>query len=172
MLYVIHHNEYLLGMKMIKMVYITLVVLGFVLYIISLYTPILSVQEFYIFEEEITILSTLSILHSGNEWLLYIVILIFTIILPLAKYTLLFTYTLNQTQLMKNKKMIIFLEYISKWAMLDVFIVALFIVSIKLKMLASAETEVGLYLFVGSIIISIICTQIQNNILKRELNNF
>ena len=153
---------------MLKIVYIGLVVLGFCLYIISLYTPIMSVQEFYIFEEEITIISTLSILQSSNEWLLYIVILVFTVILPLAKYALLFTYAVNKIHLAKKKNTIIFLEGISKWAMLDVFIVALFVVSIKLKLLASAETEAGLYLFVGSIIISIICTQMQSKILISE----
>lgn len=157
--------------KMKLKVYQVLVATGLCLYIFSLFTPILSVQEFYIFEEEITIISTLFILINNQEWLLYVVILIFTIILPISKYVMLLIYSINKFRMSISTRTLIFLESISKWAMLDVFIIAIFVASIKLKMLAAAETKFGLYLFVASIVISIICTQILNSIQKSDKQN-
>ncbi len=154
-----------------KTIYQILVVIGFALYVASLFTPILLIREFYIFEDEITILTTLSILLNAKEWLLYVIIVLFTIILPLSKYFILFLYNIYPLKQNSNKRLLLVLEGISKWAMLDVFIVAVFIASIKLKMLTSAETMPGLYLFVASIVISIICTQIQGNIQKSRHKN-
>ncbi len=151
-----------------KTIYQILVVIGFALYVASLFTPILLIREFYIFEDEITILTTLSILLNAKEWMLYVIIVLFTIILPLSKYFILFLYNIYPLKQKSNKRLLLVLEGISKWAMLDVFIVAVFIASIKLKMLTSAETMPGLYLFVASIVISIICTQIQGNIQKNS----
>jgi len=56
------------------------------------------------------------------------------------------------------------LEAVSKWAMLDVFVVALFVASIKLKVFASAETHYGLYLFVAAVLLSMICSSLQKRL--------
>lgn len=171
MLWIISHSEYQLYTKMKMKIYQVLVATGLCLYIFSLFTPILSIQEFYIFEEEITIVSTLFILLNNQEWLLYVVILLFTIILPISKYVLLLVYSIDKYRMSTSTRTLVFLEGISKWAMLDVFIIAIFVASIKLKMLAAAETKFGLYLFVASIVVSIICTQILNSIQKSEKQN-
>ena len=154
---------------MIKKIYQILIVSGFIIYIASLYLPILSIQELYIFENEITILSTLTILLNEREWLLYCVILIFAIILPISKYILLFACSVQKLSSKNSQFINDILGIISKWAMLDVFIVAVFIASIKLKMLTTAQSLPGLYFFVTSIIISIICTQLQNTFLKKKI---
>lgn len=98
----------------------------------------------------------LSLFHSG-EWLLFLAIFIFALLFPSAKYTLLLIYGILFKYKPSNK-MICLLEAVSKWAMLDVFIIAILIASIKLKALASAQTHYGLYLFSLSVLIAIGCT--------------
>ena len=146
----------------IKIIYQSLVVIGFSLYVYSLFVPILLIKEFYIFSNEITIISSLALLRESKEWLLYAIIFVFTILLPVSKYLLLLVYNFGDDENDKSRKIRFILENISKWAMLDVFIVAVLVASVKLKLFTSAETQNGLYYFVGSILISIICVFIQN----------
>jgi len=150
-------------------VYLATVTLGLALYIVSLFSPLLSVSEFYIFRDTLTIYSVLSILINDSEWLLFFIIAIFAIALPSLKYALLLLYGLPSRSRALSGFMRTALEAVSKWAMLDVFIVAVLVAGIKLKSFASAETHYGLYLFVISVLISMICTYLHKHLLiKRE----
>ena len=57
-----------------------------------------------------------------------------------------------------------FLEGVSKWAMLDVFLVAIVITIIKLDIITAGVTHYGLYLFVSSILISMLSVQLQKQL--------
>ena len=131
---------------------------GIISYVLSLFSPLLSINEFYIFKDTLTIYSVmLSLFHSG-EWLLFLAIFIFALLLPSAKYLLLLIYGILLNSYKPTNRVTCLLEAISKWAMLDVFIIAILIASIKLKAFASAQTHYGLYLFVLSVLIAILCT--------------
>lgn len=99
-------------------------------------------------------------MHDG-ELFLFIIIFIFAIILPSVKYLLLLAYGAYPESLNPSSNMLVVLEAMSKWAMLDVFIVAILVASIKLKVFSAAETQYGLYVFVCAVIISIVCTQVK-----------
>lgn len=60
------------------------------------------------------------------------------------------------------------LEAISKWAMLDVFIIAVIVASVKLKLFSDAETHYGLYLFVTAVVLSIICASIHKYLIAER----
>ncbi|MFK8028103.1 MAG: paraquat-inducible protein A [Gammaproteobacteria bacterium] len=138
-----------------RLMYILLVMAGIIIFIFSIFSPLLSISELYIFTSTISIYSALQTLLAEKEWLLFGVILIFTIVLPSIKYTLLIVGGVRPNLLSRhNFKM---LEAISKWAMLDVFIVAVIVASVKLKLFADAETHYGLYLFVIAVLLSILC---------------
>ncbi len=51
--------------------------------------------------------------------------------------------------------------------MLDVFIIAIIIVSIKLGALASAKAEIGIYYFGMSILLAMLATNLQSNLVNR-----
>jgi paraquat-inducible protein A len=44
----------------------------------------------------------------------------------------------------------------SKWSMLDVFVVALLVVSVKLGSLAQAHVELGIYAFAASVVLTML----------------
>jgi len=137
-----------------------LVVVGIISYIFSLFSPLFSINEFYIFKDTLTIYSVmLSLFHSG-EWLLFLAIFIFALLLPSVKYILLLIYGILFNSYKPSNRIICLLEAVSKWAMLDVFIIAILITSIKLKALASAQTHYGVYLFALSVLIAIACTYV------------
>ncbi len=147
----------------VRFIYLLLVGLGLAIFVASIFSPLLSISELYIFTNTVSIQSALVTLLTEGEWLLFFIILTFTIVLPSIKYTLLVIGGLKPNLLSSNKFKL--LEGISKWAMLDVFIVAVIVASIKLKLFASAETHYGLYLFVTAVLLSIICASIHKHLI-------
>ena len=148
-----------------RFLYLLLVILGVVIFFSSIFSPLLSISELYMFTSTVTIYSALVTLIREGEWLLFIIILVFTIILPSIKYALLLISGVKPNLLSSHS--IKLLEVISRWAMLDVFIVAVIVASVKLKLFASAETHYGLYLFVTAVLLSIICASIQPRLLVK-----
>ena len=125
-------------------------------YVMSLFSPLISISEFYIFSETLTFYSIMRTLFYGGEWLLFLAVFIFAFVLPSIKYIVLLMYGIKH-KLLSNKKLIL-LEAISKWAMLDVFIIAILIATIKIKSLTAAQTHYGLYLFVMAVLTAMACS--------------
>jgi paraquat-inducible protein A len=48
------------------------------------------------------------------------------------------------------------LSVYGKWSMLDVFVVALLVVSVKLGAMAEARVEIGIYAFAASVILTML----------------
>jgi len=150
-----------------RYIYLTLVIVGGVAFVFSLFSPLLSISEFYIFSDTLTIYSAMKSLFNSGEWLLFSAIFIFAFVLPLAKYILLFVYGFFGNAGVSSSRVIHLLEMVSKWAMLDIFIIAILIASIKLKSTASAQTHYGLYLFALSVLMATICTYYYKHILNK-----
>jgi paraquat-inducible protein A len=149
-----------------RIVYLLLVILGVVIFFSSIFSPLLSISELYMFTSTVSIYSALVTFIREGEWLLFIIILVFTIILPSIKYALLLSSGVKPNLLSSDS--IKLLEVISRWAMLDVFIVAVIVASVKLKLFASAETHYGLYLFVTAVLLSILCASIQRRLVVKD----
>ena len=142
-----------------KYVYYTIVVIALAAYLWSLSSPLVTIKKLLILSDTISLLSALSSLMQSGELFLFFIVLIFTIILPLLKFGLLIMYGINPEIEQKHNKIYICLDQLSKWAMLDVFIAAFLIVVIKLGVLASALTHYGLYLFIFSVLASMLCSK-------------
>ena len=144
-----------------RILYFVLVMAALVVYLVSLVSPLLTVKKLLFFSDTITFISILSALLENRELVLLVIIFVFTIVLPTLKFLLLFNAGLNPEVLQTKTKSLVVMEQISKWAMLDVFIAALIIVIVKLEILSSAHTHYGLYLFIASVLLSMLCSQTQ-----------
>lgn len=58
-----------------------------------------------------------------------------------------------------------------RWAMLDVLVVAILLVSIKLGAIASVEIHAGLYWFAASVLIVMFVTHQASNMFKQDTQN-
>jgi len=134
---------------------------GFLTYIISLNLPLIKITKLFVFRDEISLISMLRALWQQHEIFLFLVISCFVIIVPICKFTLLFISGVNPAIANTYQRTYKWLTVVGKWAMLDVFVAAIVIVIIKLGMLTQANTKIGLYLFVYSILASMVCTQLQ-----------
>lgn len=123
--------------------------------IIGVTAPLITLQKLYFIENTISLVSTIQVLYQDNEWLLFFVIAIFSLCIPIIKIVSLLLITnveYEQGSFLDTSLSLI--ETLGKWSMLDVFVVALLLVSVKLGALAKVEIHYGLYVFTVSVILT------------------
>jgi len=109
------------------------------------------------------IIGSISKLHQSGELAVAFTILLFSILLPMVK-SLMLTFMLIFYNSTWNHKLIKFFKQIGKWSMIDVFVVATFLVYFTSNTggISQAEIQVGLYFFLAYVILSMI-TAIQTH---------
>lgn len=123
--------------------------------VIGVTAPLLTLQKLYFIENTISLISTIKSLYNDREWLLFIIILVFSLVIPVIKITSLLLITnLDYNPGSALDKTLSLIETLGKWSMLDVFVVALLLVSVKLGALAKVEVHYGLYVFAASVILT------------------
>ena len=119
--------------------------------------------------ESKTIVGTIEHLYSSQNYPVAIVILLFSIIVPLVK-----TLTMILISIFKEfhiaKKLLKFFKHLGKWSMLDVFVVSLLLVYLSMGSSQNSYSEIenGLYIFLIYVIFSIITSIFIESLLKKE----
>jgi paraquat-inducible protein A len=124
-------------------------------FFIGIFRPCSSVTKLWVFESEVSVWSSLQTLSAEGEWFLFYVILIFTIVFPLVKMTSL-TVLWLRNGMTKERRVVIYryVGHLGKWSMLDVYIVALFVVFIKSGGVADITIRDGIVVFTASVILT------------------
>lgn len=129
--------------------------LGLLLY--GLQMPILTLEKFYFFSNTISLLSALQQLAREAEWGLFALVGSFSLVFPVIKIILLFLiWNFDPSYGERHRRHLHWLSVYSKWSMLDVFVVALLVVSVKLGSLAEARVEIGIYAFAASVVLTML----------------
>ncbi len=104
-------------------------------------------------EREVTLLNSIRMLFENDENFLGTIIFTFTIVFPIFKYILLlFSLLLNQIETISRLNR--WMSVISKWSMLDVYIVALLLLNMKFdSRIINMELKEGVVWFSLSIIL-------------------
>ncbi|MBT5414190.1 MAG: paraquat-inducible protein A [Rhodospirillaceae bacterium] len=119
--------------------------------------PFMSVTSFFVFSGEISILDAMIQLVEAEELALAAIVALFTIVFPLAKFAL--AARLWATASPGDPaalRLAGWLEDVGRWSMLDVFLAALLIVSIKTSGLAGMAVHAGVYFFAGGVVLSML----------------
>ena len=105
------------------------------------------------------ILGSIIKLFENGETVVASTILLFSVIVPLLKIaTLIFTLLFRDYRF--SHHLVEFFKHLGKWSMVDVFVVASFLVYLTSNQgeVSHAEIEIGLYLFLVYVILSMITT--------------
>ena len=174
---------YLLGMLMLSYFYVSLrtftlfgalATLGSL--VLGLITPILMVTihkeveyvgDIVLSFESKGIMGSIEKLFSNGDVVVALVILVFSVIVPVLKVlSLLFVSVFMQFNF--AHKAIRFFKLIGKWSMVDVFVVAVFLVYLTANKaeVSRAEVEVGLYFFLAYVIVSMILSLSADKMLR------
>lgn len=139
-------------LKFILIANLLLLIAGFI-------SPLLTLKKFILIENTFSILSGILQLFTEGQYFLFIIIFTFSIVLPVLKLMVLFR--LLYSRQLSNPSLDKFLHWMhlyGKWSMLDVFVVAVLVVTVKLGVIASVEIHFGLYLFATAILLTMILT--------------
>lgn len=125
----------------------------------GLFSPIITLEKFYFFENTVSVISGLLELIDERQFLLFIIIALFSIVLPILKLFVLnklLSPSLNETQSLQ--KYLIWMHSYGKWSMLDVFVVAVLLAAVKLSSVANVQLHYGLYLFAAAVLLTMLVT--------------
>ena len=122
-------------------------------FFIGVFAPFLTLKKFFIFNNTVSLYSTIFQLFKEDEIFLFTIITLFSVLFPLIKLVVIL-FSLCFLSAKKGHFLLIPLERLGKWSMLDVFVVAIFVVSIKLGNMASVNIHYGVYAFALSVILT------------------
>lgn len=119
--------------------------------------PIIKLTKFVFFTYEHSLISTVNALLRSGQIFLGIVVLVFSIVLPITKllYLLLLS-TLPQRELKRLARQLRALEWLGKWSMHDVLVLSLSIFFIKSQGVYDATSLNGVYFFTAAVLFMIL----------------
>jgi paraquat-inducible protein A len=136
-----------------------LVWLAIVLLVVGLIAPIITLEKFVVIENTFSVLTGVYQLLREGRWFLFLVIGVFSVLLPMLKLFVL--HRLLGRHCRDTGRLRHYLHWMhlyGKWSMLDVFIVAVLVVAVKLGAIAQVEMRYGLYAFAGSVLLTMFVT--------------
>jgi paraquat-inducible protein A len=124
------------------------------LLIAGLWLPMLTLTKFLFIANSFSVISGVVELYQRQQWLLFVALGLFSVLLPLLKLVFLFL-LLHSRQLgsARFQRWLKWMHDFGRWAMLDVMVVAVMIVTVKLGVVAQVEIHSGLYLFGSAVLL-------------------
>lgn len=133
--------------------------LSLILFVLGITLPMFSMEKFYLFKDSFSLIGGLYVLIDEGELMLFILIFSFSILMPLIKFNLCYSYVFNKIDSQELKlKQIKKISFIGKWSMADVFVIAVLASTIKVGGFAKVTVHYGLLIFGLSVVLSLILT--------------
>ncbi|MEA1888355.1 MAG: paraquat-inducible protein A [Pseudomonadota bacterium] len=150
-----------------------LLVLSTVLLLVGIFAPMMTLSKFVWIENRFSLFAGTLQLFADGQYLLFIILLAFSIVLPVAKIILLFRFWYaDSSSCQQLQHFMNWISHYGKWSMLDVFVVALLLVIVKLGVLATVEVHYGIYMYAFAGLLIMACTAIINNVAKKETDQY
>lgn len=146
--------------KSAKIIQLCLVII-LLLFIAGISLPILTITKLLIVSNEVSIVTGLYQLLEEQQYFIFVVIFLFSIALPVLK--IYYLYLLSASKAVNNptySKYLHLMHRYGRWSMLDVFVIAILIMTVKLGALASVKTEAGMFYFTAAVILLMVMTSV------------
>ena len=127
-------------------------ILALVLLAAGIVMPSLTVRTLAILSDSVSILSGLIVLWDDDQYFLFLVLLVFSVLFPTVK--LVFGLWVWFFAGAADHATIGRLEALAKWSMLDVLVIALIVAALNVTVISGVFVHAGLYMFTGSVILS------------------
>lgn len=154
------------------MVIMFLLLLSTIMLLVGIFAPMMTLSKFVWIENRFSLFAGTLQLFVDGQYFLFLILLSFSILLPVAKLILLFRFwyadssTCDQLQHFMN-----WITHYGKWSMLDVFVVALLLVIVKLGALATVQVHYGIYMYAGAGLLIMLTTTIISSVAKKDIEN-
>jgi paraquat-inducible protein A len=119
--------------------------------------PILKLTKFGMWTTEHSLISTVDVLIHEGQMFLGLIVLVFSILLPILKLLyLLLVSTLPPAEIARHHRRLAALEWLGKWSMHDVLVLALTIFFVKSQGVYDASSLNGVYFFTAAVALMIL----------------
>lgn len=149
-----------------KLLINVLLILATVVFAIGIWAPMLTLKKLIFMKSTFSVLSGISQLFGEGQYGLFVLITGFTLLLPALKMVVLFAALNGRREQEWQRRYVNWLSLLGKWSMLDVFVVAVLIASVKLGSIASIEIHYGLYVFAVSVLLMMVSTHLIHRRMK------
>lgn len=130
------------------------------LFVVGVLAPMLTLKKLIVVRNTFSVVSGIAQLAVDGHYGLFVIILAFSVILPCWKLWVLFRACNSSPVDDSGRRHLRWMNALGKWSMLDVFVVAVLIASVKLGALASIELHAGLYAFAAAVILMMMATHL------------
>jgi paraquat-inducible protein A len=131
-----------------------LLLLATILLAVGVNFPMLTISQFFVMETSFSVISGIYQLLLNGQILLFILVALFSLILPVLKIVVLFRIlSVKHGDPVAISRYLRLMHEYGRWSMLDVLVVAVLIVAVKLGTIASIEIHFGLYVFAAAVLL-------------------
>jgi paraquat-inducible protein A len=132
-----------------------------VLLLVGISIPMLTMTQLLFIDNQFSVISGIRTLWQQQHYGLFVIVGLFSLVVPIIKLGLLFMLIRPSSGRRTIKQRLLKLMHdFGRWAMLDVMVVAMLIVSVKLGPLASITVHSGLYIFASAILLTMCLTHL------------
>ena len=134
---------------------VLMLVLAMALFVTGIFLPFTSVTKLWLFQNQISVYHGLIILWQAGELFLFLILFVFTICFPFVKLTAMLVLWLYPRVGTEHARTLFhFVSNMGKWSMLDVFVVAILVLTIKSSGVADIRVGDGFFLFFVSVMLT------------------
>ena len=121
----------------------------------GIFLPFTAVTKLWLFDNQISVLHGLKLFWNAGELFLFLILLVFTICFPFVKINALIALWLYPGLTADRAKAFYkFVSQLGKWSMLDVFVVAILVLTLRSSSLAGIRVGSGFFLFFVSVMLT------------------
>lgn len=136
-----------------------LLLIAFMLFVAGIIAPMLTISKFVVVTNTFSVLSGVVELFRKGNYILFLVVAAFSVVLPLLKIGMLYRIVARHRHSGEQLSRYLHLMHqYGRWAMLDVMVVAVLIVTVKLGAIASIQVHYGLYVFGAAVLMIMLVT--------------
>jgi paraquat-inducible protein A len=121
----------------------------------GIFLPFTAVTKLWLFHDQVSVYQGLIVLWKSGELFLFLILFMFTLCFPLVKINAMLALWLwPRLDGARGQRMYSFVSHLGKWSMLDVFIVAILVLTVKSTGIASIKVGTGFFLFFCSVMLT------------------
>ena len=125
-------------------------------FVAGIFLPFTALTKLWLFNDQISVYRGLIVLWNAGEIFLFLILFIFTVCFPFVKInTLLALWLYPRLTPDQTRSFYKFVSQLGKWSMLDVFVVAILVLTIKSTGVASIRVGIGFFLFFISVMLTL-----------------
>lgn len=125
------------------------------LLVAGLALPSLHFTNLWVIEAEYSLWRAIWAFYEKRHFSLFALLLAFTVVAPLAKSLFgLWLFYLADAATARSHRLVHTLSALSKWSMLDVFIVAILVLALEGSLLTATDLGLGLAMFAAAVVLS------------------